>query len=302
MKSLNPNVALHLNIKGVYSFNRYWTNAVYHPLFANHVDVISFDTGGYDARVDASTGALVSQIRSFKMARRLGASCEEPQSDELRTAVHMACGHETSVAGYPGAPYIAGAHSVFTPIMEFFREHRERYYTGTDNVADLAVVRNWPSMAYSINAAYVPATLMEQVLIQYKVPFDLLFDEQLDRIGRYGAVILAGQECVSNRQAQMLLKYVRAGGTNGGKSAMSTLCYRRAAKARDALCMFRKSFERTHAPPGRAVRTTRNQALQYRRLSGCHRRSGCCPRTTTPYSRTSGTRRGPSSPTSSNGC
>lgn len=213
VKSLNPNVALHLNIKGVYSHNRYWTNAVYHPLFANHVDVISFDTGGYDARIDSSTGALVSQIRSFKMARRLGASCEEPQSDELRTAVHMAFGHETSVAGYPGAPYIAGAHSVFTPIMEFFREYRERYYTGTDNVADVAVVRNWPSMAYSINAAYVPATLMEQVLIQYKMPFDLLFEEQLDRIGRHGAVILAGQECVSNSQAQMLLKYVRAGGT-----------------------------------------------------------------------------------------
>ena len=41
------------------------------------------------------------------------------------------------------------------------------------------MLRNWPSMAYSINAAYVPATLMEQVLIQHKVPFDLLFDEQL---------------------------------------------------------------------------------------------------------------------------
>ncbi len=107
----------------------------------------------------------------------------------------------------------SGAHNVFTPILEFFREYNQRYYTGTDNVADVAVLRNWPSMAYSINSAYVPATLMEQVLIQYKIPFDLLFEEQLDRIGRYGAVILAGQECVSNDQAETLLQYVRGGGT-----------------------------------------------------------------------------------------
>ncbi|MGD0654044.1 MAG: alpha-amylase family protein [Thermoguttaceae bacterium] len=212
VKGLNPNVVVHLNIKGLYSFNRYWTNAVYHPLFANHVDVLSFDTGGYDARIDPATGALVSQIRSYKMARRLGTSCEDSMHDELRAAVHMAFGYQKPVAGYPGAPFGAGAHNVFTPIMEFFRQYNDRYYTGTDNVADVAVLRNWPSMAYSINSAYFPATLMEQVLIQYKIPFDLLFEEQLDRIGRYGAVILAGQECVSDTQIKTLLQYVRGGG------------------------------------------------------------------------------------------
>jgi hypothetical protein len=68
-------------------------------------------------------------------------------------------------------------------------------------------------MAYSISAAYVPTTLVEQVLIQYKVPWDLLFEEQLDRICRYGAVVLAGQECISDAQIAALLAYVRGGGT-----------------------------------------------------------------------------------------
>jgi hypothetical protein len=210
VKSLNPKVSVHLNIKGVYSFNRYWANAVYHPLFAGHLDVLAFDTGGYDARLDSVTGALVSQIRSYKMARGLGASCEEGLRDDLQAAVHMAFGCETPVPGYPGAQFMA---NTFTPILEFFREYHDRYYTGTEMVADVAVLRNWPSMAYSINAAYVPATLMEQVLIQHKVPFDLIFEEQLDRLGRYGAIILAGQECVGNAQAETLLKYVRNGGT-----------------------------------------------------------------------------------------
>ena len=212
VKSLNPDVAVLVNIKGVYSWNRYWANAVYQPLYAGHVDILAFDTGGYDARLDAKTGALVSQIRSYKMAREIGASSDAPLGDELLAAQHMAFGYETPVTGYAGAPWMA-ARSGTTPILEFFRHYYQRYYTGISNVADVAVLRNWPSMAYSINATYVPATLMEQVLIQHTVPFDLLFDEQLTNLDRYQSVILAGQECVSGDQVRLLLDYVRRGGT-----------------------------------------------------------------------------------------
>jgi hypothetical protein len=212
VKSLDPGVAVHFNIKGVYSFNRYWTNAVYHPLFANRIDILSFDTGGYEARIDPGTGALVSQIRSYKMARHLGAGCDESLQDELRAAVHMAFNYQPPVKGYAGAPFMTGAGGV-TPSLEFFRFYNDRYYTATEEVNDVAVLRNWPSMAYSINATYVPTTLMEQVLIQHKVPFDLLFEEQIAQIGHYAAVILAGQECVSNAQVQTLIEYVRNGGT-----------------------------------------------------------------------------------------
>ncbi len=89
----------------------------------------------------------------------------------------MAYGYESPVKGYAGAPWM-DARTATTPILTFFRAYHDRYYTGTTNVADVAILRNWPSMAYSINATYVPATLAEQVLIQYKVPFDLLFDEE----------------------------------------------------------------------------------------------------------------------------
>jgi hypothetical protein len=209
-KSLNPNTAVHFNIKGVYSFNRYWTNAVYHPFYAGRIDVMSFDTVGYDEHIDF-TGALVSQIRSYKIARRLGTSCEDAFDNDVRAAVHLAFGYQKP--GLTATPNGGAAFNVFTPLMEFFREYNDRYFTATDNVADVAVLRNWPSMAYSISAAYVPATLMEQVLIQHKVPFDLLFEEQLDGIANYSAVILAGQECVSDAQAALLLQYVRNGGT-----------------------------------------------------------------------------------------
>jgi hypothetical protein len=210
VKSLNPDVSVLFNIKGLYSFNRYWANAVYHPLFANRIDVMSFDTGGYDARIDSHTGALVSQIRSYKVARRLKASCEESLQDDLRAALDMAFDYQTPVAGNPGIPFMSHGS---TPFLEFYREYLDRYYRGTESVADVAVLHTWPSMAYSINDTYVPTTLMEQVLIQHKVPFDILFDEDMDQIGRYQEIILPGQECVGDEQARKLLEFVRAGGT-----------------------------------------------------------------------------------------
>ena len=210
VKSLNPNVSVLLNIKGVYSFNRYWANAVYHPLYAGRVDVMSFDTSGYDARIDAHTGALVSQIRSYKVARQLQSSCEAPLQDDLLCALDMAFDYQTPVAGNPGTPFTT---HVSTPMLEFYREYLDRYFRGTASVADVAVWHTWASMAYSINDTYVPTTLMEQVLIQHQVPFDLLFDENMDQIGRYQEIILPGQECISDDQVKRLLAYVRNGGT-----------------------------------------------------------------------------------------
>jgi hypothetical protein len=212
-KALDPKVAVLFNIKGVYSFNRYWTNAVYQPLYAGKIDLMAFDTGGYDEHIDAQTGALISQIRSYKMARRLETGCEDAFATDVRAATHMSFGYQKPVAGLAAAPMGSGAFNTFTPMLEFFREYNDRYYTGVDNVADVAVLRTWASMAYSVSAAYVPTTLVEQVLIQYKVPWDLLFEEQMDRIGQYGVVVLAGQECLSDAQAAALLKYVREGGT-----------------------------------------------------------------------------------------
>jgi hypothetical protein len=177
---------------------------------------MAFDTGGYDEHIDPATGALISQIRSYKMARRLETGCEDAFNNDVRAAVHMAFGYQKPLAGMAAAPLGSGAFNVFTPIMEFFREYNDRYYTGVDNVADIAVLRTWASMAYSISAAYVPTTLLEQVLIQYKVPWDLLFEEQItypEVLSKYQAVLLAGQECLSPIQVALFLDYVSNGGT-----------------------------------------------------------------------------------------
>jgi hypothetical protein len=214
IKAKNPKIAVGFNLKGIYGTNRIWRNAVYHPLFRGKIDFSCFDVGGMEARMEPKTGAMISEIRSYKLARTVGFTYQEGGAP-LDFAVHMAFNPQKLVPGfgYAGGPSAEGAERLFTPEAEFFREYNERYYTDTAAVADVAVLRTWPSMAYSVVGTLVPTILVEQVLIQHKVPFDIISDDEIGKIGRYGAIILAGQECLSKKWVDRLTEYVRGGGT-----------------------------------------------------------------------------------------
>jgi len=214
IKARDPHIAVGFNLKGVYSLNRIWENAVYHPLFAGRCDFFCFDIPGVAPGLDSSTGALVSEIRSYKTGRRLGIACPNGGPD-MELAEQMAFNYVKPIPGYGwlglGDNHYAERH--FSALAEFFREYSQRYYTGVSNIADVAVLRSWPSMAYSVGGPWIEATLAEQVLIQHHVPFDIIYDEQTDSLSRYQAVILAGQESLSLNVLERLLTFTREGGT-----------------------------------------------------------------------------------------
>jgi hypothetical protein len=194
--------------------NRIWTKAVHHPLFEGICDFFCFDIGGVDPGINSDTGALVTEIRSYKTARTLNMTCSVGDPG-IELAEQMAFNNQTYLEGfgYHGAGYNHYAQRLFSPLAEFFREYNDRFYTETDNVADCAVFRSFPSLAYSVSAAWIPTTLAEQVLIQHKVPFDLIYDQQIDQIDQYQAVILAGQESLSMADVDKFAAFVRAGGS-----------------------------------------------------------------------------------------
>jgi len=118
---------------------------------------------------------------------------------------------------------------------------------------------------------------MEQVLIQYKVPFDILFDEQLGWGGPLRAIVLAGRNPFQTPRSGLFLGYVRNGGTlilagkygpcttNGASGGGITLCSRHGAKARGGSSISHASSrqrQRRQAPtrsdpePGATLRRT----------------------------------------------
>ena len=215
IKGLNPHIAVGFNLKGLYGLNRIWRNGVWQPLFAGKMDFSPFDVGGMEAHLDQKSGALIAEIRSYKMARTLGYSYETG-GDALEFATFMAFNPQKKIEGYgyQGSPnHSRGEERCFSAEAEFFREYSARYFNETANVADVAVLRTWPSMAYSMVSTLVPTILVEQTLIQHKVPFDMIFDEQMDGIGRYKAVVLPGQESLSEAWVKKLTAYAQAGGT-----------------------------------------------------------------------------------------
>jgi hypothetical protein len=80
-----------------------------------------------------------------------------------------------------------------TPLAEFFREYNDRYFTYTIT-SPMGRAAELPSMAYSIGGPLIPTILMEQVLIQHKALLDIIADDNIGSIGRYGAVVLPEQD------------------------------------------------------------------------------------------------------------
>ena len=214
IKNKKPTISVGYNLKGLYSSNRIWFNAVYHPLFSGKCDFFPFDIAGMDSRIDSETGALVTEIRSYKMARVLDMSCSHGGRG-VELAEQMTFNNQKYVDGfgYVGAAYNHYTERNLEPLAMFFRNYNDRFYTDTDNVTDVAILRGWASMAYSVTGTWLPATLMEQVLIQHKIPFNIIFDEQLGQLDRYQCIVLPEQESLSDGCIDTLLTFVKNGGT-----------------------------------------------------------------------------------------
>ena len=129
------------------------------------------------------------------------------------------------VIGNPGfarGPGAAGARS-FDPVgmgswlaafercMRFCRE-QAAIYTGAEPVASIAPVRSFESTAFAPGTGARALRAVEQLLIENHLPHAIVYADQLSSIGRYRALILADQICLTDRQCEALIDYVRQGG------------------------------------------------------------------------------------------
>jgi hypothetical protein len=79
-------------------------------------------------------------------------------------------------------------------------------------VANVAVLRSYPSIAYNQRSVQLATILVEQALIQGRIPFDLVFDEHLADLSKYKVLILPDTECLSDTQLALIRNFVAGGG------------------------------------------------------------------------------------------
>ncbi len=66
-------------------------------------------------------------------------------------------------------------------------------------------------MAYSVIETQLAVNMAEQALQQRQIPFDIIFDQQMDKLGKYDVLVLADQECLSDANIARIKAFVKKG-------------------------------------------------------------------------------------------
>ncbi|MEO6911412.1 MAG: beta-galactosidase trimerization domain-containing protein, partial [Edaphobacter sp.] len=215
---LNPNVVVELNPHGIFGVNRAFLSGVDHVRLLPHGSVFWSEEQN-EAQVD-SNGILISKIRSMKLARSLnetmfsytGPERANAKLHSYRLLMAESMAFNRNSLGDLGAPL--DAFKWPDDLLRYVRFYHDQnqHYSATHTVADIAVLRSFPSLAYNSLDPQLQTTLMEQLLIQYKLPFNYVFDQNLGDLSKYRVLILADQESLSDRAVQQITAFVRGGG------------------------------------------------------------------------------------------
>ncbi|HKT11960.1 MAG TPA: alpha-amylase family protein [Terriglobia bacterium] len=208
-KSLNPEVAIEINPHGITGGNRAWMNAIDHCRLLTSTDAYVTEEENF-AEYFPEDGRLVSKIRSYKLARTYDNVLMTQSPDDVATAEKLAFNQTIGTAGsgeYPGGQL----PDYMLRYIAFYRKHRD-LFVGTHDVATVGVLRSYPSITYHNARAQLSAILVEQALIQSRVPFHLILDEPLPDISKLKVLILPDSECLSDSQIAKIRSFVEGGG------------------------------------------------------------------------------------------
>jgi hypothetical protein len=203
-RTMNPEVAIEVNPAGITGQNRPWEAGLDHTQFLHWTDAFWTEEGNVP-RLEPD-GRLVSRIRSYKLARAYhNILLSLVGGNPVALAEDLAF---NQTIGYVGEDPLRPDTLRY---LDFYRQHRN-LYRGSEDDATVAVLRSYPSITYDNAHAQLAAILVEQALIQARVPFRLIFDEHLADLSRYKVLVLPGSVCLSDTQVAAIQEFVAKGG------------------------------------------------------------------------------------------
>lgn len=206
IRSFNPEVVVEINFGGVVGHNNPWARGNDHSRLLQYTQVF-WDEQDFPPDY-LPDGRLITTIRTYKMARRYrNVALTSASASELGIGEDLAF---NQTIGYAGNDPLS---SEMVKYISFYKTNRD-LYVGTKDLASVAVFRSHPSITYHNSRAGLSAILVEQTLIQAKIPFHLIFDEHLGQISpaTCRVLILPDSECLSDDQIATIRKFVEAGG------------------------------------------------------------------------------------------
>lgn len=211
-RTLQPDVLVECNPGGV------------RPMIVPPVNHGRLYTGGEAVWDESGTsgwrkGRLQSHIRTYKIARSMDNMVFAYTPTPLEAAESMAfnldclgaiCWFE--YARFTARPGIKDAVSADLPrYVKFFHQRRD-LLRSAKVVADLAVLRSFPSMVFGEPATAALTGAVEDALISDRACFQILYEHQWDRLNQFRGLVLAGCAALSDAQVEQIRRYVREGG------------------------------------------------------------------------------------------
>jgi hypothetical protein len=206
ISSLNPDVVIEINYGGIVGYNSPWIRGTDYARLLPYTQVF-WDESDRKCEFTAD-GRLITAIRTYKMARTYR-NIVLTYISVGETAIAECLAFNQTI-GFAGVSPLSPA---VVKYIAFYRKLRE-FYVGAEDLAPVAVLRSYASITYNNASAGLSALLVEQALIQAKIPFRLMSDEHLAKLSpaTCGVLILPDVECLSDEQLQAIQRYVAAGG------------------------------------------------------------------------------------------
>lgn len=211
-RSLRPEVLVECNPNGVRATIR---PPVDHGRLLQGGEAFWVESG----RVGVIKGQLVSRIRHYKVGRAMNNMTFDYTLTPLEMAESMAfnldCLGCVFWFEYGDIVSMPGATEPMSPALEryirFYHARRDLLREACV-VADAAVLRSFPSLAYGEPKVAGLTARAEDLLIENRRCFQIIHDHQLGDLSRYRALVLAGCAALSDRHVEQIRRFVAAGG------------------------------------------------------------------------------------------
>jgi hypothetical protein len=210
IQSLNSEVAVENNpSSGMSGGNTIIGQGVDYPRLLANTNAVWTEEGNYANYT--SDEILISKIRSYKMGGILNNTIFTYTGQAILLMAESMAYNKQCIGMVGGG--LAGTQlpEEQKNYIRFFRDNFD-YYRDIKNVANVAVLHSFTTMAFNYNRPYVSTFLFEQSLIQAKIPFDIIFDDNLKDLSKYKVLVLADQECLSDDKLELIRKFVSKGG------------------------------------------------------------------------------------------
>lgn len=223
---LNPEVAICINNAPAVKENLPMLFGEAPPRFNGIADCL-FCEDGYGPAV-TKDGIITHRVRQMKMSRQMDAflmSYVDRGQDvsiarekrTLRTNMAFEAAFNRGRIphiGYSPYLYTPDFHNGYDEKREFITwvNHHWDWYQGLETAHDFTVWRSERGLAFAEHLAYAAFVQTEQLLVEERIPFEIAFDECLDRLTAEDVLLVPDVACITEAQGNKIIRFVRSGG------------------------------------------------------------------------------------------